>query len=131
MSEIKLTSESFKGYPNQKAFRVIKSREAENKTDVRISELFKKDIFMACRDLKDTTFKLYMYFISNQDNFIGGLSMKNVINQIGISESSYRRSIKELEEKGYLIYSQIQASDYDNSKLPLYDFYARPDLYSI
>ena len=127
MADIKLTGD-FKGVPNQKAFRIHKKREASDKTDVRISDLFKRDILDASKDLKDTTFKLYMYFISNQDEYVGGLSKVDVINKTGISESSYKRAIKELEEKGYLINSHQRAQDSQGENLPVYDFYARPNL---
>lgn len=125
MADVKLTGD-FKGVPNQKAFRVNKKREAIDRTDVRISDLFKRDILDASKDLKDTTFKLYIYFISNQDEYISGLSKVDVINKTGISESSYKRAMKELEEKGYLIYSNQRATDSQGENLPLYDFYARP-----
>lgn len=130
MENIKLTGDNFKGVPNQKAFRVNKKREPEDRNDVRISELFKKDVFYASRDLKDTTFKLYMYFISNQDQYVGGLSKVDVINQTGISESSYKRAMKELEEKHYLIYFGQRAEDCSGANLPLYEFYSRPNLSS-
>lgn len=125
MADVKLTGD-FKGVPNQKAFRVNKKREAIDRTDVRISDLFKRDILDASKDLKDTTFKLYIYFISNKDEYISGLSKVDVINKTGISESSYKRAMKELEEKGYLIYSNQRATDSQGENLPLYDFYARP-----
>ena len=118
----------FQSVPNQKAFIVYKKREAKNKNDVRIADIFKQDIFAASRDLKDTTFKLYMYFISNQDRFIGGLSKADAIAQTGISESSYKRAIKELEEKKYFIYSGQRATDKQGVILPLYNFYAGPSV---
>lgn len=118
----------FQSVPNQKAFIVYKKREAKNKNDVRIADIFKQDIFAASRDLKDTTFKLYMYFISNQDRFIGGLSKADAIAQTGISESSYKRAIKELEEKKYFIYSGQRATDKQGVILPLYNFYAVPSV---
>ena len=129
MSVIRLSGE-FKGVPNQKAFKVNKKREPDNKTDVRISDLFKKDIFEACKNLKDTTFKVYMYLVSNQDGYVGGLSKVDVLTQTGISESSYKRALKELEEKGYLLYSHQQAQDSSGALLPLYEFYSRPYLSS-
>lgn len=128
MTDMKLTGD-FKSVPNQKAFRVNKKREAIDKADVRVSDLFKRDILDASKDLKDTTFKLYIYFISNQDEYVGGLSKVDVINKTGISESSYKRAMKELEEKGYLIYSNQRAIDSQGENLPLYDFYARPRTY--
>lgn len=125
MSEIKLTYEGLKTVPNQKAYIVIKKREPQSDKDVRISDLFKEDILLAAQDLKDTTFKLYMYLISNKEGYVGGLSRQDAINKTGISESSYKRGIKELEEKGYFIYTNLRATGKDGD-LPLYNFYARP-----
>lgn len=127
---VKLTSEGFKGVPNQKAFRVHKKREPEDKNDVRISDLFKRDLLAASKDLKDTTFKLYIYLISNQDSYVGGLSKVDVIDKTGISESSYKRAMKELEDKGYLINKHERAEDSQGENLPLYEFYSRPNLSS-
>ena len=118
----------FQSVPNQKAFIVYKKREAKSKTDVRIADVFKQDILAASRDLKDTTFKLYMYFISNQDGFIGGLSKIDAIAQTGISESSYKRAIKELEEKKYFVYTGQRVKDKQDASLPLYKFYAIPSV---
>ena len=125
MSEIKLSYEGLKTVPNQKAYIVIKKREPQSDKDVRISDLFKEDILLAAQDLKDTTFKLYMYLISNKEGYVGGLSRQDAINKTGISESSYKRGIKELEEKGYFIYTNLRATGKDGD-LPLYNFYARP-----
>ena len=127
MSEIlKLTNENFKGVPNQKAFRVHKKRLQRNNYDARVADLYRDDVLDASAELKDTTFKLYMYFAVNQDGYIGGLSKADAINRTKISESSYKRAIKELEEKGYFSYSGQQVIDGQGAKLPLYDFYARP-----
>ena len=114
---VKLTGNTFKAVPNQKAFRIHKKRDPMDKTDVRISDLYKNDIFMAAKDLKDTTFKVYMYLIANQDNYIGGLSKVDVINSIGISESSYKRAIKELEDKDYFLYCNERAEDANGASL--------------
>ena len=125
MSDVKLTYQSLKTVPNQKAYRVNKKREAKDKEDVRVSDIFKNDVLLASRELKDTTFKVYMYFIMNQEGFIGGLSRQDVINKTGVSESSYKRAIKELEDKGYFVYADEKASGQDGN-LPLYNFFALP-----
>ena len=125
MSDVKLTYQSLKTVPNQKAYRVNKKREAKDKEDVRVSDIFKNDVLLASRELKDTTFKVYMYFIMNQEGFIGGLSRQDVINKTGVSESSYKRAIKELEDKGYFVYTNEKASGQDGN-LPLYNFFALP-----
>ena len=123
---IKLQSENFTAVPNQKAFRVHKKREQRGVKDPRVSDLYRDDVLDASADLKDTTFKVYMYFAVNQDGYIGGLSKIDVLKRTKISESSYRRAIKELEEKGYFAYANIFVEDVNHMKLPLYDFYARP-----
>lgn len=125
MSEIKLSYEGIKTVPNQKAYRVMKKREPQSNKDVRISDIFKEDMLLAMNNLKDTSFKIYMYLISNQDGYVAGLSRQDVINKTGISESSYKRGMKELEEKGYFIYSNQKVTGKDGI-LPLYTFYSRP-----
>lgn len=125
MSDKKLSYGEFKTVPNQKAFYVDKKREPQSNKDVRISDIFKEDIFLASQKLKDTTFKLYMYLISNQHGYTGGLSRQDVINKTGISESSYKRGIKELEQYGYFVYNDQQINSEDGN-LPLYVFHARP-----
>ena len=110
----------------QKAIRVNKKRDAEDKTDVRIDNIFKKDILDAMIDLKGATFKLYMYILSNQDGYIFGLSQKDVANRAGIPESTYRTSVKELVDKGYLINVSKKVEDNQGHSSPLWEFYARP-----
>ena len=130
MSELKLTKNNFSLYKNQKAFRIRKARQKINDNDVRVSDIFREDILLASKNLTDTAFKIYMYFMVNQNDFIGGLSKEDVIAKTGISESSYKRGIALLTEKGYLIYTKTFISDKDGTKAPLYDFIARPDLVS-
>ncbi len=83
----------------QKAVRVNKKREAEDKTDVRVDNIFKRDILEAMADLKGASFKLYMYILSNQDGYIFGLSQKDVANRAGLPEATYRTAVKELIDK--------------------------------
>ena len=128
MANIPLTSPSYSLVKNQKAFKIYKRREQKNSTDVRISDLFKNDILYACRDLKETTFKLYIYLVSNQDGYIGGLSCSDVMAQTGISESSYKRAVKELVDKGYLVYTNKFAEDSTGCAAPLYNFFSTPTL---
>ena len=123
---LRLTNVNFKGVPNQKAVRINKKRLQKDLKDVRVAELYRNDVLDACADLKDTTYKLYMYFAVNQDGYIGGLSKVDAINRTKISESSYKRAIKELQEKGYFVYTGEQVVDSQGVKLPLYDFFARP-----
>lgn len=110
----------------QKAIRVTKKRNQEDKTDVRVDNVFKKDILEAMSNLKGATFKLYMYIISNQDGYIFGLSQKDVATRAGIPEATYRTAIKELIDKGYLINASKRVEDNQKHDAPLLEFYARP-----
>ena len=56
----------------------------------------------AMQNLKGESFKLWIYFSKNQNNYTFNLSKVDVLN-FGIgSVSSYNRSIAELVQKGYL-----------------------------
>ena len=123
---LKLTSPTGTLVSCQKAVRVNKKREAEDKTDVRIDNVFKKDILEAMVDLKGATFKLYMYILSNQDSYIFGLSQKDVANRAGIPEATYRTAIKELVDKKYLVNASKRVEDNQGHDAPLWEFYARP-----
>ena len=110
----------------QKAVRVNKKREAEDKTDVRVNNIFKRDILEAMADLKGASFKLYMYILSNQDGYIFGLSQKDVANRAGIPESTYRTAVKELIDKKYLVNISKGVEDNQGHFAPLWEFFARP-----
>lgn len=110
----------------QKAVRINKKRNPDDKTDVRIDNIFKKDVLEAMSNLKGATFKLYMYIISNQDGYIFGLSQKDVATRAGIPEATYRTAMKELIDKGYLINASKRVEDNQKHDAPLWEFYARP-----
>lgn len=130
MANVKLTSPDYSLNKNQKVFRVKKVREKQSNSDVRISDVFKDDLLYASRELSEKGFKLYVYLISNQEGYVGGLSKVDVMAKTGISESSYNRGVIELIEKGFLIYMHQSVTDKDGLSCALYDFIARPDLYS-
>lgn len=110
----------------QKAVRVNKKRNPDGKADVRIDNIFKKDILEAMSNLKGASFKLYMYIISNQDGYIFGLSQKDVAARAGIPEATYRTAMKELIDKGYLVNASKRVEDNQKHTAPLWEFHARP-----
>ena len=57
----------------------------------------------ASRLLKDSAFRIYMYFASNKDGYQFALSPVAISNAIGVSKRSYTDAIKELIEKEYLL----------------------------
>lgn len=127
MSVIKLTSPNAKLYKCQKAFRVRKIRTPEGTTDVRVSDIFKNDLLNAAKNLNGVAFKIYVYLISNQDNYIGGLSRTDIMSKLGISSKSYDNGIQELEDKKYFIYTHQQVSDNTGETAGVWDFFARPN----
>lgn len=127
MSVIKLTSPSAKLYKCQKAFRIRKIRAQEGATDVRVSDIFKNDLINAAKDLNGITFKIYIYLISNQDGYVGGLSRADITSKLGISSKSYDNGIQELKDKGYFVYTKEQVSDNNGETVGVWDFYARPN----
>lgn len=109
----------------QKVFRVCKDRKAINNLDPRFSG-YKIDVLEAMQNLKPASFNVYMYLFMNQEGYIGGLSKVDVMNKTGISDGSYSNAVKELIEKGYLVYTSEFAISEDGVKAPIYDFHARP-----
>ena len=57
----------------------------------------------AAQDLKNSSFKVYLYLLTNLNSFYFGLSPQDISNRYGISVDSARDGIKQLIEKGYLV----------------------------
>lgn len=94
-------------YPNQRIITIKKNATTEN-------ILGYETTMKTMRDLKPTTFLVWIYLNANENGCEFALSRVDVMNQTGISSSSYDNAIKELKEKGYLVHT------IDNC----YDFYA-------
>lgn len=112
-------------YKCQKAIRIKKERPKEGALDPNFSAN-KNDMLEAMRELSSVGFNLYMYLLSNQDGYVFGLSKVEVIAKTGISERSYTKAVFELEEKGYLVYTQERAFD-GVEQAPIYNFFSRPN----
>lgn len=123
---VKLTNQNYSLSRNQKAFRIQKKRNSTDIKDIRVSDIFREDVLNASKNLKESGFKLYVYLLMNQHDYVGGLSMADVTEKTGLSKSSYDRAVKELIEKSYLIYANCFVTDKDGISAPLYDFYSCP-----
>lgn len=99
--------------PNQKITQVHKEPTDEKNIYAKINN---EALCKAAMDLKGSTFKLWIYFAKNQNNYQFELSSKAVENYCGISDKTYRESVKELISKGYLVQ---RCKNY-------YDFYEIP-----
>ena len=98
-------------FPNQRTVTIHKPRYEGNFVQVDIDEWQE-----AFDRLTRISFGLYLYCCGNQDGYKLGLSSAAVQNALHISDSSYRRAVEELLEKGYFIQNT-------NTK---YDFYTTP-----
>ena len=85
-------------YANQKTVTVHKPSYTENFLQV------SKDEWMdAFANLTRSSFGLYLYCCGNKNGYEFGLSSQAVQNDLGISDSSYRRAVEELLIAGYFI----------------------------
>lgn len=85
-------------YPNQRTVTIFKE---ECKRD--FLQIENEEWKTACSVIENySTFKLYLYFAGNKNGYTLALSPSSIEEEIGISESTYRRAFKELETIGYL-----------------------------
>lgn len=89
-------------YPNQK--KVLVEEDKNNMHEDVYNNLRKTTICAASRLLNGAAFKIYLYMCMNKNGYEFALSSEDVTNVMGISGSSYKRGIKELIEKGWLIF---------------------------
>lgn len=67
------------------------------------NNLRKTTICAASRLFNGSAFRIYLYMCMNKNGYEFALSSQDVMSVMGISSSSYKRGIKELIEKGWLI----------------------------
>ena len=90
-------------YPNQNTFLI-------NKEDVKRESgksrpyltAYIDTIQTASKNLTGNSFKLYIYLLSNSNNFTSAFSPKDVADKYGCSVDSAREAFKTLINKGYL-----------------------------
>lgn len=96
---------SIQTYPNQK--RVVISREMPKQTkDSKRAYMiaYKDNIEAAMKTItKISSLKLYIYLISNVDNYYFALSTQDVSDTCGISLQSAKDAVNDLIEKRYLV----------------------------
>lgn len=72
-------------------------------------------IEQASQDLSGAAFKVYIYMISNQDNYKFGCSPQDISNRYGLNVDTVKKSINKLIEKGYIVKTN-----------GTYEFYEKP-----
>lgn len=95
--------------PNQKKILIQRSSENCRKDYLKVSN---DSLETAMYNLKPNTFKLWIYFADNANGYSMDLYPIDFCVKANVSDSTYRRSFEELEEKGYLIHSDIQKNLY-------------------
>ena len=100
-------------FPNQRTVTIHKPHYEGNFVQVGIDEWQE-----AFDTLTRIGFGLYLYCCGNQDGYKLGLSSAAVQNALHISDSSYRRAVKELLEKGYFIQKTATKYDFYTSPQP-------------
>lgn len=100
-------------FPNQRTVTIHKPLYEKNFVQVDIFEW--QEAFDA---LTKSSFGLYLYCCSNMNGYKLELSSAAVQNALHISDTSYRRAVKELLEKGYFIQKTTSKYDFYTSPQP-------------
>ena len=79
--------------------------------------------YYASRNLSNSAFKLFMYFVMNSHGFQRALSPKHVQETMGLSKKSFYNARQELIKEGFLHYKEK-----DNKTLfySIYEFFECP-----
>lgn len=74
----------------------------------------------AASELKNNAFKVFVYFLSNENDFTFGISPQDIANRYGMSLDTARESIKILIDKGYLVEEEKNVYTFydDNRRKP-------------
>ena len=100
-------------FPNQRTVTIHKPLYEGNFVQVDIDDW--QEAFAL---LTKSGFGLYLYCCGNQDGYKLELSSAAVLNALHISDSSYRRAVEELLEKGYFIQNTTTKYDFYTSPQP-------------
>lgn len=105
--------------PNQRRVTVIKEQ-VEKGTGAKRPYLvaYRDNIEKAAQDLTGTAFKVYIYFLSNQEGFEFGYSPQDVANKYGCSADAARDAFNTLVKKGYLVEERHNVFTFNEKKVP-------------
>lgn len=95
--------------PNQKKIYIERSTEKVKQNYLKVSN---DSLKSAMYNLGSSAFMLWIYFTDNSNGYPLDLYPVDFCSITGLSDSTYRRAFKELEEKGYLIQSSKQKNLY-------------------
>ena len=92
-------------YPNQRLITI--HRDAVSKgTKEPFLNIDCRNLQDAMKDLTNSAFKVYLYFVSNRDGFRMGVSPADIREKTGVCLETVRKGIRELQIKGYIIFEE-------------------------
>ena len=94
----------FTTYPNQLFGKISKPKYKEQ--GMKFMYVGIEEIRQASIDLTPSAFKLYLYFVENEDGWEFNFSPKNFQNVYKVAESTYRKAKQELIDKKYIVEEQ-------------------------
>ena len=105
-------------YPNQKTIFIHRNMPKQTKEDKRpFVAAYTDSIETAARTIhKPTSFKLYMYFLCNKNEYRFALSPQDFSNRYGVSVDAAKDAVNDLISLGYLVLREKKT----------YDFYEYP-----
>ncbi len=95
--------------PNQKKIYIQRSSDTAKKDFFKVSN---DSLASAMYNLDASAFKLWIYFADNANGYAMDLYPVDFCSKTQLSKSTYDRSFKKLEDKGYLIKSLKQNNLY-------------------
>ena len=111
--------------PNQKTIYIQRTSNNVRKDYLKVSNT---NLFSAMYNLKPNAFKLWIYFLDNADGYRLDLYPVDFINKANVARSTYDMAFKQLQEKGYLIQSEVKDNLYIFKEQS--DLVEKPDLIS-
>ena len=91
-------------YPNQRGITIHKELIQQGSKEPFLA-VKNVSLFYAMKDLTNSAFKVYIYFLANRDKYRMGISPAAIKNQTGVCIETARKAIRELEIKGYIVYA--------------------------
>lgn len=95
--------------PNQKKILIQRTSEKDRANFLKVSNT---NLETAMYNLTANAFKLWIYFVDNKNGYSMDLYPIDFCTKAQVSDSTYRRAFKQLQEKGYLVKSKIQTNLY-------------------
>lgn len=95
--------------PNQRKIYIERTSENVRKDYLKVSN---NSLETAMYNLKGNAFKLWIYFTDNMNGYSMDLYPVDFCTKANVSDSTYRRSFKQLQEKGYLTQSEVNTNLY-------------------